>query len=240
LSISVNQAFTSDGLRAYSAIRASPLNDRLTFGIARDGFDIVKPFRGTTLNDIDDALGAAFMLAQDDLAGHWPSLGIVPSQGVDHRAGGGQMPCQRARVQDRLTGPIASDGYSGCAASPSSVVRPNDQRGRGSRSQLGNSKNVVDSSMIAVGSMKASRNLRTKCSGSPRWPERLTVTGSLLVEGGGEAQRAVGQRGATLRAGDRIETPRGSRVDLSVAGGIDVRLNERSVAVLDTANRMTW
>jgi hypothetical protein len=67
-----------------------------------------------------------------------------------------------------------------------------------------------------------------------------TVTGSLLVEGGGEAQRAVGQRGATLRAGDRIETPRGSRVGLSVAGGIDVRLNERSVAVLDTANRMTW
>ncbi len=66
-----------------------------------------------------------------------------------------------------------------------------------------------------------------------------TLTGLLLIDGVGDERQAVSQRGTTLRAGDGIETPPGSRVGLSVAGGIDVRLHERSVAVLDTANRMT-
>ena len=64
------------------------------------------------------------------------------------------------------------------------------------------------------------------------------ITGSLLLESPGEG-RGVGQRGGSLRAGDRIETPQGSGVGLSLAGGIDVRLNERTIAILDTANRMT-
>ena len=66
-----------------------------------------------------------------------------------------------------------------------------------------------------------------------------TVRGSLLVDGEVEGRRVVSQLGASLWPGNRLETPRGSRVGLSVAGGIDVRLNEGSVLVLDTANRLT-
>ena len=66
-----------------------------------------------------------------------------------------------------------------------------------------------------------------------------TMTGSLMVESSSEGRRTVGVRGSALRAGDRIETPRGSRVGVSLAGGIDIRLNEATVAILDTANRMT-
>jgi hypothetical protein len=64
------------------------------------------------------------------------------------------------------------------------------------------------------------------------------VKGSLLIDRLGDGRRVVEQPGAGLRAGDRIETPQGSRVGLAVAGGIDVRINEGSVAVLDTANRL--
>src|SRR5438132_4339453 len=68
--------------------------------------------------------------------------------------------------------PFEPTGYIGCAASPSSVTRPLDQRGNGSRSQQGYSKNS-GVAVIRLGTSTCGTENRATCGiSSSRLPGR--------------------------------------------------------------------
>jgi FecR protein len=65
-----------------------------------------------------------------------------------------------------------------------------------------------------------------------------TVTGSMLIASAGESSRAVNGPGIRIRAGDRLETIDGSRAAFEMPGGLSLRLDRDTTAVLETAGRL--
>jgi hypothetical protein len=66
-----------------------------------------------------------------------------------------------------------------------------------------------------------------------------TVTGPLVVIDGRGESRTVTEAGARIRASDRIETAADSRAALRLPGGVSVRLDRHTSAVVDSENRLT-
>jgi len=64
------------------------------------------------------------------------------------------------------------------------------------------------------------------------------VTGSVLIASAGERSRAVSGAGMRIRAGDRLETIDGSRAAFELPGGLSVRLDRGTTALLDSASRL--
>ena len=64
------------------------------------------------------------------------------------------------------------------------------------------------------------------------------VTGRLVMTDGSGDSRPVTAAGARVRAGDRIETAADSRAALSLPGGVSVRLDRKSSAVVDSGSRL--
>src|SRR5687768_17489092 len=60
-------------------------DDRLAFGIARDGIEIAEPVRRPRLDDIDHAFGTAASIGEDDLGRRGPALPVVGRQRLSDR-----------------------------------------------------------------------------------------------------------------------------------------------------------
>ena len=65
-----------------------------------------------------------------------------------------------------------------------------------------------------------------------------TVTGSVLIASAGESSRAVSGAGMRIRAGDRLETIDVSGAAFELPGGLSVRLDRNTTALLDSASRL--
>jgi hypothetical protein len=66
-----------------------------------------------------------------------------------------------------------------------------------------------------------------------------TMRGAVVITSVGRQRTVVSETGTALRAGDRIETPAGSRAAFTLSEIVSVRLDERTVAVLNAADHLT-
>ncbi|MGH9161041.1 MAG: FecR family protein [Vicinamibacteraceae bacterium] len=66
-----------------------------------------------------------------------------------------------------------------------------------------------------------------------------TMRGAVAITGVGRQRTMVSESGTAIRAGDRIETPAGSRAAFTLSDAVSVRLDERTMAVLDAADHLT-
>ena len=147
-------------------------HDRLALGVGQHRLDVVEAVRRQRLDGVDDAFRAALAVGAHDLGRLRQALGLV---GAERRASGAR-PRPSASARQRASriaceAPFEPTGYIGCAASPSSVTRPCDQRGSGSRSHIGYSQNsgvaAISASHVDVRDARSARHAASARSRRP-------------------------------------------------------------------------
>ena len=163
------------------------------------------------LDGVDDAFRAALAVHAHDLRGRRQALGLVGVRAPPS----GARPALSASARQRASriaceAPFEPTGYIGCAASPSSVTRPCDQRGSGSRSHIGYSQNSGVASISALTSTcgigsAATCGIRSSQPAGPR-PVLLVRRRAALADA--RHHRPVGQLAVGPRSPRRSDRPR--------------------------------
>src|ERR1019366_8474601 len=104
---------------------------------AQHVLDIVEAVGRQLLDRVDHAFRAAAPVRAHDLRRHRQSLLLIGYQRLTGRLERASASARQRESRMACDAPFDPTGYIGWAASPSSVTRPLDQYGSGSRSQVG-------------------------------------------------------------------------------------------------------